>query len=354
MADDTQKPQGALRRAVRALSPAYFTVILLLTGVWFAVTFFGDPQAGMASVKITVAPPVAVAAKKTEEAAKPAPPAKTEPAAPPKDGLIEQTAQGPLPRIAADGTTPMQAYAGVAPAGKEPRIAIIVGGFGINPKASLNALTLLPAGVTFAFIPYAFGADQMAMVAHQKGHEILVQIPMEPYDYPDNDAGPYTLRTSSDDVSNMQRLVWVLTRMGGYTGAMPLMGEKFLTDPSSISPVLSFLARRGLLFIDNHAGRGGASGVAAGKAGTAYGHADVAIDDVPDATAIDRQLAELEKIARAKGRAIGYARLYPVTIDRISRWQETLAAKGVVLAPASAVVSAPKPVSSPSVAKASK
>lgn len=327
-----------MRRAFRALSPAYFTFILLLTGTWFAITFFGDPQAGLATVRMEVLPPAAPPAQKAP------PPAPVVPKKePPPDGLIENTDQGPLPRITADGTTPMQAYAGAAPTMAGPRITLIVGGFGINEKASQNALSLLPAGVTFAFIPYAYGVERMAAAARQKGHEVLVQIPMEPYDYPENDPGPYTLRTSGDDISNIQRLIWVLTRFTGYTGAIPLMGEQFITSPGAISPVLSFLARRGLLFIDHHAGKGGVSPASVSKAGVAYGHADISIDEVPDATAIDRKLEELEKIARAKGRAIGYAKLYPVSIDRISRWEQGLAAKGIVLAPASAIVSAPKP-----------
>lgn len=341
MAEDGQNAQGALRRAFRALSPAYFTFVLLLTGTWFAITFFGDPQAGQASVRMDVPPPVAAPVQKTPPSA-PVVQKKT----PPPEGLIENTDQGPLPRIAADGTTPMQAYAGAASAMTGPRVTLIVGGFGINEKASQNALALLPAAVTFAFIPYAYGVDRMAAAARQKGHEILVQIPMEPYDYPENDPGPYTLRTNGDDISNIQRLIWVLTRFTGYTGAIPLMGEQFITNPGAISPVLSFLAHRGLLFIDHQAGKGGLSPATISKAGVAFGHADITIDEVPDAAAIDRKLEELEKMARAKGRAIGYAKLYPVSVDRITRWEQSLAGKGIVLVPASAIVSAPKPVTS--------
>lgn len=317
--------------------PAYFTVFLVLTGLWFAITFFGDPMAGMASVKMEVGPAVPAAEHK---APPPKPKATTQ--NPQPTGITEQTDQGILPRIGADGTLPMNAYAAQPPEGKGPRISLVVGGLGINEKATQNALSLLPAGVTLAFVPYAYGVDQMAAAARQKGHEVLIQIPMEPNNFPDNDPGPYTLRTGSDDVSNIQRLIWVLTRFTGYTGATPMMGDKFLTDGGALSPVLSFMARRGLLFFSNHPAGSIPTEKAAAGTGIAFARADMVIDDTPSAADIDRRLGELEKIARAKGHATAWARLYPVTIDRINNWSQSLAGKGIELAPTSAVVSAPK------------
>jgi uncharacterized protein len=52
--------------------------------------------------------------------------------------LIEQTQQGPLPRIADDGRTPMTAYAPPAPSDKRPRIAIVISGLGISAKATVR------------------------------------------------------------------------------------------------------------------------------------------------------------------------------------------------------------------------
>lgn len=337
MAESDETEPGTLRRVAKALMPAYFTVFLVLTGLWFAVTFFGDPMAGMASVKMEVGPLVPAAEHKPEPVKPPVKP--TTPAA---KGITEQTEQGILPRIADDGTLPMNAYAGEQPQGKGPRITLVVGGLGINEKATQNALSLLPSGVTLAFVPYAYGVDKMAAAARQKGHEVLIEIPMEPNNFPDNDAGPYTLRTGSDDVSNIQRLIWVLTRFTGYTGATALMGEKFLTDNSAVSPVLSFMARRGILFFSNRPSGSIPTEKAAAAAGIAFARADLVIDDNPSAADIDRKLAELEKIAKSKGRASGWARLYPVSVDRINTWAQALAGKGIELAPASAVVSAPK------------
>ena len=54
--------------------------------------------------------------------------------------------------------------------------------------------------------------------------------------------------------------------------------------------------------------------------------------------AIDTRLSELERIAKESGIAIGIGQPYPVTIERVARWTETLEEKGLVLVPITATV----------------
>ncbi len=77
-----------------------------------------------------------------------------------------------------------------------PRIAIVIGGVGISASGTADAFAKLPAPVTFAFAPYGADLDKLAEHARAEGHEVLLQVPMEPFDYPDNDPGPQTLLTS--------------------------------------------------------------------------------------------------------------------------------------------------------------
>ena len=51
----------------------------------------------------------------------------------------------------------------------------------------------------------------------------LAQVPMEPYDYPDNDPGPQTLLTSLGAEQNVDRLHWHLSRFQGYVGIANFM-----------------------------------------------------------------------------------------------------------------------------------
>ena len=68
------------------------------------------------------------------------------------------------------------------------------------------------------------------------GHEVLMEVPMEPFDFPDSDPGPHTLRAGQDEDANIQRLTWALTRFTGYAGVTNLLGQRFLSDSAALSP----------------------------------------------------------------------------------------------------------------------
>ncbi|MGN6148585.1 MAG: divergent polysaccharide deacetylase family protein [Rhizomicrobium sp.] len=254
--------------------------------------------------------------------------------------LIESTPAGPLPRIADDGRSPMTAYAPTAPAVQGPKIAIVVAGLGISAKATQAAINNLPAAVTLAFLPYADDVQRWVGEARKRGHEVLLEVPMEPYDFPDSDPGPHTLRAGNGDDSNIDRLTWSLTRFTGYAGVMNLLGGRFMADPNALEPVMTFLARRGLVFFDAGPANRSAAPDVAKRTGAPYVQSAANIDAIQTGMEIDQRLSELEARARLNGSAAGTAFVYPVTIERLSAWAQGLSGRGFVLVPASAIVPA--------------
>jgi polysaccharide deacetylase 2 family uncharacterized protein YibQ len=255
--------------------------------------------------------------------------------------LIENTPLGPLPRIADDGRKPMNVYAAPAAPGKL-RIAIMVSGLGLSAKATQNALAALPAAVTLGVLPYASDAAHWAGEARARGHEVLLEIPMEPFDFPDSDPGPHTLRAGADADSNAARLDWALSRFTGYAGVTNLLGARLLADADALSPILTALTRRGLYFYDSGVTAQSVAPVVAGRVGTAFARGDTSLDTIQTALEIDRRLSDLEAAARAHGSAVGSAFLYPVSVERIALWAKTLQSRGFVLVPVSAIVAAQK------------
>jgi hypothetical protein len=154
-------------------------------------------------------------------------------AAPPEQKFAEMTSHGPVPKIAADGTRPADVFARPvkALAGRPgaPRVALIVAGLGVSTSATSTAIAQLPGPVTFAFMPYGAEVERLAALARSEGHEILLQVPMEPFNYPDNDPGPQTLLTSLTPEQNLERLYWLMSRMQGYVG----LAEAMSAVPSS-------------------------------------------------------------------------------------------------------------------------
>ena len=167
---------------------------------------------------------------KRQEVAIPAAPAGDQ-RAPGEQRLLEPSRHGAIPRIAPDGVRPAEAYArplnaAIAKKGG-PRVAIVLTGLGVSASLTQQAIERLPGPVTLAFMPYAADVERSVAAARAQGHEILLQAPMEPFDYPDNDPGPQTLLASMTPDQNMDRLYWLMSRFQGYVGLINYMGARF-------------------------------------------------------------------------------------------------------------------------------
>jgi polysaccharide deacetylase 2 family uncharacterized protein YibQ len=260
--------------------------------------------------------------------------------------FVEASPHGPIPRIAADGTRPAEAFAqpvkGIAGRPSAPRIAIILAGLGISNLGTGDALAKLPGPVTLAFAPYGDNLDRLVTRARDSGHEILLQVPMEPFDYPDNDPGPQTLLASLDAPQNVDRLHWLMSRFGGYVGILNYMGARFTTSEQALAPILRETAMRGLIYVEDGSAPRSVAGDIAGANNLPFAKADATIDAVPSASDIDRALSRLERTAHDRGSAVGVASALPAAIERIAAWAKGLENRGMVLVPISAVAARAK------------
>lgn len=257
----------------------------------------------------------------------------------PDPGLVEQTADGPLPIVGKDGRAPWQVYARPFDAhDTRPRLAIVVEGLGLDADRTKAAIDLLPPPVSLAFSPYAHDLAAAIGAARAKGHEVLLGLPLEPGDFGDRDPGPDTLLTSLTPAQNLARLKRIMGRGAAYVGFLAVMGDRFAADSSSIEPVLKELKARGLLYVDDNDPEQSAAVHLARAIGMAWAFANRTIDATPEAPAVDKALSDLEGQARADGAALGLGTLYPVTVARVADWAKTLDGKGIALAPASAIV----------------
>jgi uncharacterized protein len=243
------------------------------------------------------------------------------------------TAPGPgglLPIIAKSGRTPFQAYARPFQSNGKPKIALVIGGLGLNAAATKAAIEQLPPEVTLSFVPYADGLQTWVNMARAAGHEVLLEVPMEPLDYPSNDPGPYTLMANAAPAETVKRLEWLLARTTGYFGVTNYLGGRFVSSTSAMALFAGALKSRGLAFIDD--------GSAVHRAGgLPRASASAVIDEQLSADEIDKQLLGLEAQALQHGAALGAGFSYPVTVEQVSRWSQGLAARGYQLAPASAI-----------------
>jgi polysaccharide deacetylase 2 family uncharacterized protein YibQ len=256
--------------------------------------------------------------------------------------LLEESEHGAIPRISATGQTPFEAYAPplTVPPGSDgkPMIAVVVTGLGLNSTGTQSAITSLPAGVTLAFAPYGKGLVSEVGSARAAGHEVLLEVPLEPFDYPDSDPGPDTLLTGQAPRDNLNKLFTVLGKFGGYVGVINHMGARFTASTTDFGPVMEELGARGLGYLDDgSSARSVATQLAAANA-VPFGKADMALDQQPARQPILDQLKALESKATANGSAIGVISALPVSIDTLAEWSKNAQDRGFTLVPVSALM----------------
>ncbi|HLC08679.1 MAG TPA: divergent polysaccharide deacetylase family protein [Methyloceanibacter sp.] len=259
--------------------------------------------------------------------------------------LVEQSQYGPLPKVGADGKRPSEVYAAqsryagkVAP-GEPARVAILVEGIGVPDGVTMDAIKGLPASFSVACGAYGRNLQEWILKARDAGHEVLLEIPLEPENYPTTDPGPHTLLTTLPPEENVKRLQWLMSRYTGYVGVTNHMGAKFEATQASLAPVLEEVKSRGLLYLDDGSVQGSTAGQIASSIGLDYSVANVQIDGD-----IAKGLAELETLAKQNGAAIGVATAKPATVKQLAEWAEKLEAKGIVLVPVSAAMRAQRQI----------
>jgi hypothetical protein len=255
--------------------------------------------------------------------------------------LLEESEHGAIPRMSATGQSPFVAYAPAftPPVGDpKPMIALIVTGLGLNTSSTSTAISSLPGPVTLAFAPYGKDLPSAVSSARASDHEVLLEVPLEPFDYPDSDPGPDTLLTGEAPRENLNRLFTVMGKFGGYVGVINHMGARFTASTADFSPVMEELGTRGLGYVDDGSSGRSVAPQLASASNVPFGRADAVLDQEPARQPILDQLKALEDKATQKGSAIGVISALPVSIETLAEWSKTAEDRGFLLVPVSALM----------------
>jgi hypothetical protein len=312
--------------------------------IWFWGVIIAVGLGGAVWLEIVGPPPAPPVATPPAPPAEPSPPIAAAPssptpaeAAPAPPPTPIQAAPGPPPP--APTPPPASALAGriVPPPPGTPRLSVMIHTLGQAVAATETAIAL-PAPLGLAFSPYDDRSAELAARAQLRGHQVLVSLPLEPSTFPLNNPGDRALMVQLAPDENLRRLAWALSRVPGAAGVTnalaSIRGERFLAGAEGTRALAEGLRTRGLYFVEARPGEApipGAGGVTV----------DVVLDDPPGAAAFDGKLAELERIARERGTALGMTMPTPVALERLAALLPGVVSRGVAMVPPGLVLRSP-------------
>lgn len=256
----------------------------------------------------------------------------------PDPDLIEDSEFGPLPKISDGGVRPLDLYSEASGGSSSTRVAIVVGGLGLSQTGTQEAIERLPSSVTLAFSPIGNSLQRWMQAARREGHEVALQLPMEPLGYPTIDPGPHTLTSTASESNNLRNLHWLLGRMTNYPVVMNYLGGGMLGKPEAIRPVLEDLQQRGLAFLDDGSAEASKALEYAEDLRLPHAVGNIIIDQARDPQVMKTQFQALELLARNRGYAIATASAFPETVDEVVKWIKKAEEQGILIVPLSSLV----------------
>lgn len=268
----------------------------------------------------------------------------------PLDNMVARSEYGLIPKRSGEGNTPFATYSRpqkFVPEG--PKIALVIGSVGLSQRVTSEAVAGLPPTIALAFAAYGENLERWKKLSRESGFELLIEAPMEPFNYPQNDPGPHTLLVDAPAKENKSRLDWILSRTSNYIGIIPSMGARFTASEAALMDLATELNKIGLAFVDpSNSVRSIANQIVRRASTDQLGHlpfvkVDVVLDSEPTRAATERHLIQLEELANTKGLAVGYTQLRPSTVETLTEWLQSLEQRGVTLIPLSAAINLSMP-----------
>ncbi len=215
-----------------------------------------------------------------------------------------------------------------------PLIAIVLDDMGLDRRRLATAMALKKP-VTLAFLAYADGLQDMAQTARDRGHEVLLHLPMEPRG--DADPGPGALLMDLAEAELRSRIHRGLNQFSGFLGVNNHMGSRFTADPIRMGILFDVLRSTGHLYLDSFTTPESVAIDLGREVGVPTVRRDVFLDNIDDGEAIRRQLARARTMAMRTGTAIAIGHPRDTTLSTLADWIARHDASPARLVPLSAV-----------------
>lgn len=240
----------------------------------------------------------------------------------------------PVPEISPRPVLPPPTSLTPPPPGSGGRVAIIMDDLG-RDLASARELLAIDLGVTFAIIPQNEAAPQVAALAHARGREVIIHMPMEPQGYPRTNPGADALLLGQSNEDIRELVGSFRRRVPHAVGGNNHMGSRFTESREKMTVVLEELRKAGLFFVDSRTSNHSVAFETARELGVATARRDIFLDNVRSVSAIRGEIRRMARMAAKNGEALAICHPYPETLAALRAEADYLRAQGISVVPAS-------------------
>lgn len=178
------------------------------------------------------------------------------------------------------------------------KVAVIIDDFG-NGQGGTEEMLSMPIKLTVAIMPFLPTTRSDAELAHQKGHDVIVHMPMEPKQGNPKWLGPGAITANMSDEEVRRKVEEAIDNVPYAIGMNNHMGSKITGDERIMSIVLKVCRERGLFFIDSKTNYHSVVGKLAVNMGMPPVANHIFLDDLHTTSHISKQLHAVEEFASA-------------------------------------------------------
>ena len=261
--------------------------------------------------------------------------------------LLEASPYGWIPVRSASGLQAWQTYRHPAADTYEDNttavfLALVLLDVGISHRWTEQALRF-PDLVTLGLSPYAANIEDIVLVARNRGHEIVLALPLQAGEDVLLDPGPLVLSQTARGEALQDGLARLLSRVAGYMCVYNATPSPARFDSAFMGSLVGQLDRRGLCFLDalrpGSAGGGSAASrrPAAPESEAPFLQADWNLPATEDLQAVLEAFETLEQRleARPQGGFIATVHVNQVILDHLKIWLDNQQSQGLELRPLS-------------------
>lgn len=183
--------------------------------------------------------------------------------------------------------------------------------------------------ISFAIFPFEIFSRKSADFLKSNGYQVLLHLPMEPFNYRDPRMIKGMLLTSMSR-EEIESIVEKATRhLGGVVGLNNHIGSKFTSDADAMKTLIDVLKEKNLFFIDSMTSPKSVGWKIAFKGGVPTARREVFIDNSLKVESIEKQWEKAEKLAIKRGEVLVIGHLHPQTVKVVLKKYPELEKKGI-------------------------